>query len=401
MTNVLSRLRPRLVAPALALALLGGSFLARAETAPAIAPDAQNVVVQMGKTLSSGAFSFQIHTICEYVDDNGQPLHIFHTIHALVRRPDRLLVTATGDDGTTKIVYDGKNLTVYREATNKYLSVAVSGSLEDVLRDASERLGLDFPLADLLANDPAQAFLHGVIAGNVVGTVTVDGVPCLHMIFLQPPGIELELWAEKNQQALPRRLIVTYRSLPGEPRFIAVMSDWSSQRETCGFRVCVSTAAGCDRDGGPEMKTVIGVTLLALMVSSQAFGWGAVEGRYGGAAYRGPGGATAVRTPSGAAAYRGPAGGAAYRPPGAYGGYHPPVAYYGGYHPPAYGGGAAFATGAAVGVAVGAAAARPYYPPPPPPVLCAAARGGGFTLLKPGVLMAPSHQFTGENAAGA
>jgi hypothetical protein len=25
---------------------------------------------------------------------------------------------------------------------------------------------------------------------------------------------------------VPRRLIVTYRSLPGEPRFIAVMSDW-------------------------------------------------------------------------------------------------------------------------------------------------------------------------------
>jgi hypothetical protein len=43
---------------------------------------------------------------------------------------------------------------------------------------------------------------------------------------VQPPGIELELWAEKTEQAVPRRLIVTYRSLPGEPRFIAVMSDW-------------------------------------------------------------------------------------------------------------------------------------------------------------------------------
>jgi hypothetical protein len=227
MGNVLSRLCPRLMAPALALALLGGSTLARAETAPAIAPEALNEVAQMGKTLSARAFAFQLQTIREYVDDNGQPLHIFHTIHVLVRRPDRLAVTAAGDDGTTKIVYDGKNLAVYSQATNRYLSVAVSGSLEDVLRDASDRLGMDFPLADLLANDPAEAFLHGVIAGQVVGTVTVDGVPCLHMIFIQPPGIELELWAEKNEQAVPRRLIVTYRSLPGEPRFIAVMSDWN------------------------------------------------------------------------------------------------------------------------------------------------------------------------------
>jgi hypothetical protein len=60
----------------------------------------------------------------------------------------------------------------------------------------------------------------------MVNTVVVDRMSCLHMIFVQPQGIELELWAEKTEQAVPRRLIVTYRSLPGEPRFIAVMSDW-------------------------------------------------------------------------------------------------------------------------------------------------------------------------------
>ncbi len=89
-------------------------------------------------------------------------------------------------------------------------------------------------MADLLANDPAKAFLYGVIAGHVVNTVTIGGVPCLHMLFLQPPGIELELSAEKNEHAVPRRLIVSYRSLPGEPRFIAVMSDWKLGLEPAG-----------------------------------------------------------------------------------------------------------------------------------------------------------------------
>jgi hypothetical protein len=67
--------------------------------------------------------------------------------------------------------------------------------------------------------------------------------------------------------------------------------------------------------------TRVGLTMIvaSLLASPQAFGWGAVQGRYGGAAYRGPMGATAVRTPSGAAAYRGPAGATAYRPPGATG----------------------------------------------------------------------------------
>ena len=226
MMKVLFRMRPRFMISALAVALLGGSALAIADTMPALSPGAEAEVTMLGKSLSTGGFSFHLDTIREYIGDNGQPLHIFHSATVLVRRPDRLDVAAVGDDGKTDIVYNGRNLMVYSQATNKYLSVAESGTLEDVLRDASHRLGVDFPLADFLANDPAKAFLHGVIAGNVVGTVMIDGVPCLHMIFIQPPGIELELWAEKNKQAVPRRLIVTYRSLPGEPRFIAVMSDW-------------------------------------------------------------------------------------------------------------------------------------------------------------------------------
>jgi hypothetical protein len=214
------------VTSALAVALLGGSALATAAATSALSPRAATEVEVLGKSLSVGGFSFRLQTIREYVGDNGQPLHIFHEATVLVRRPDRLEVKATGDDGRTDIVYNGKNLIVYSQATNKYLSVAEAGTLEDVLHSASQRFGVDFPLADFLANDPAKAFLHDVIAGNVVGTVMIDGIPCLHMIFIQPPGIELELWAENNKKAVPRRLIVTYRSLPGEPRFIALMSNW-------------------------------------------------------------------------------------------------------------------------------------------------------------------------------
>lgn len=61
----------------------------------------------------------------------------------------------------------------------------------------------------------------------MVNTVTIDGAPYDHLFFSQPPGIELELWLSKAAQTLPRRLIVTYRALPGEPNFIAEFSDWN------------------------------------------------------------------------------------------------------------------------------------------------------------------------------
>jgi hypothetical protein len=199
--------------------------MARAEDKP-ISDAASNALQAMGKSLSTQGFSFRDHTIREYTDQDGQPLHIVHNGSILVRRPDHLLVDVVGDDGTNKLDYDGKTVTIYDHDANKYVSVPVTGPLENMLKETSERLGVDFPLADFLTPTPDKAFLTGVTFGTEVNTVTIDGEPCRHLFFMQPPGIELELWVEKNDRAFPRRLVVTYRSLPGEPRFIAEMSDW-------------------------------------------------------------------------------------------------------------------------------------------------------------------------------
>jgi hypothetical protein len=96
-----------------------------------------------------------------------------------------------------------------------------------MLKEAVGRLGVDFPLADFLGEAPDKAFLTGVRSGRVVNTVTIDGAPYDHLFFIQPPGIDLELWLAKNEQSLPRRLIVTYYALPGAPNFIAEFSDWN------------------------------------------------------------------------------------------------------------------------------------------------------------------------------
>jgi hypothetical protein len=195
--------------------------------APAISAAASAAVSRMGETLRAQQFSFQAQTIRVYADTGGEQLHIFHTIEVTVRRPNRLLVTRNGDDGASKLVYDGKTLFVYVADGSKYASIPVPDTIGGMMRVAMGRLGVDFPLADLLTDAPDKAFLSGVAAGRVVNTVTIDGVPCLHMFFSQPPGIELELWLENNDRSLPRRLIVTYRSLPGQPNFIATFADWN------------------------------------------------------------------------------------------------------------------------------------------------------------------------------
>jgi hypothetical protein len=200
---------------------------AAAPAQPAISPAALAALTRMGETLRSPQFSFQARTIRVYAGTGGEPLHIFHTLDVVVRRPNRLLVMRNGDDGVSKLVYDGKMLFVYVADGSKYARIPVPDTIGGMMRVAMGRLGVDFPLADFLTDAPDKAFLSGVAAGQIVNTVTIDGVPCLHMSFSQPPDIELELWVENNERSLPRRLIVTYRSLPGAPNFIATFANWN------------------------------------------------------------------------------------------------------------------------------------------------------------------------------
>ena len=154
-------------------------------------------------------------------------LHIFHTLKVLAHRPNHLLVDVSGDDGPTKLIYDGKTLVLFRPGDKHYASIPVPDTIRGMMEVALGRFGIDFPLADFLTDAPDQAFLAGVTSGTEVNTVTIDGVPCRHLFFMQPPGIELELWLEKSEQVLPRRLIVTYRSMQGQPSFVAEFSDWN------------------------------------------------------------------------------------------------------------------------------------------------------------------------------
>jgi hypothetical protein len=228
---------------------------------PAISEAARTALAHMGETLRAKEFAFAAHTIRVYVGKQGEQLHIFHALQVTVRRPNRLLVTRNGDDGASKLVYDGKTLFVYVADGNKYARIPVPDTISGMMREAIGRLGVDFPLADFLTGSPDKAFLSGVVSGTVVNTVTIDGVSCLHLFFTQPPDIELELWLENNEQALPRRLIVTYRSLPGQPNFAATFSNWdfsihptdaefAFQPPPGAVKITLPTPAGTKKKGG-------------------------------------------------------------------------------------------------------------------------------------------------------
>src|SRR5580704_1369912 len=164
--------------------------LAAGPAEPAISADASSALAQMGKTLRATAFSFQARTIRVYSDASNQSLHIEHTFKVTVRRPDRLLVDAVGDDGATKLMYDGKTLVVLLVDQKQYVSIPVPDTLQGMMQVAVGHFDVDFPLADFIIDAADKAFLPGVTSGQEVDTVTIDAVPRRHvrLEFIRPPG---------------------------------------------------------------------------------------------------------------------------------------------------------------------------------------------------------------------
>ena len=226
----------RLVKTSTALLLLGGlaglcpavvpPAQAQSPQQPAISEDASAALARMGKTLLAKQFSFHSLLFRVYAGPNGELLHVAHNTKTAVRRPDHLFADITGDDGSIKMIYDGKNLVVFNPELKQYASVPMTGTVQEMLDAAESRMGVDFPLSDLLADNPEKSALTGITFGGQVGTATIGGVRCRHFFFEQAPDIDVELWLEDNDRSLPRRVVMTYRSLPGRPNFIAELSDW-------------------------------------------------------------------------------------------------------------------------------------------------------------------------------
>jgi hypothetical protein len=201
----------------------------------------------MGRAVAAKELMFTARTVRVYLDETGQPLHIFHDMKAVFRRPNRLAIELVGDDGVHQLFYDGKSAALFAPEGNQYALLAVSGDISSAMNEVLGKLRMDFPLADFFTEAPDKALLDGAIGGWQAGTSTVDGVECRHLFFVKRGGVEVELWVENNEASLPHRVVVTYRLLPGQPSFIAELTSWDARVRPSDSEFAFKPPAGAKR----------------------------------------------------------------------------------------------------------------------------------------------------------
>ncbi len=87
-------------------------------------------------------------------------------------------------------------------------------------------LGFSPPLADFLYRDPYHAVANNIQIGLDLGATMVNGTRCESFAFVEK-DIDWQIWIDSGPQVTPCKLVITYKTLPSEPQFSAVFTDWN------------------------------------------------------------------------------------------------------------------------------------------------------------------------------
>lgn len=191
-----------------------------------IEPEADTLLKRMAALLESApSIVFTAETTVDEVLASGQKLQRGALVTALVRRPDRVLAVRDGDLGVRKFSYDGKTITVYDPELDLFATAEVPGTIDDALAHLREKYALILPLGDLIQSGLYEELHPRLTSGRYLGRHRVGRTPCHHLAFTAEAA-DFQIWIEDGEQPLPRKIVITYKNVPGAPQFTAVIGEW-------------------------------------------------------------------------------------------------------------------------------------------------------------------------------
>ena len=205
---------------------LAATAMAADSTPNSVDPEADRWLrAACDKLATAKAYTFKAEVWTDVVVEDHK-ITTTKTVEAQVRRPDRIHMETRSPRFSRGFWYDGKTFTLLDRPNNLYGSVAVSGTIDQVLDVANDQYGINFPLEDVLVNDPYPSASKALKSGVDLGKITILGTPCHHVAF-STERVDWQLWIQDGPNPLPRKLVITYKQEEGSPQYTAIFSDWN------------------------------------------------------------------------------------------------------------------------------------------------------------------------------
>ena len=171
-------------------------------------------------------FTVTARTLYDEVEESGIKLKNGVRQEIFVRRPDKLHIRARLEDGIEREVwFDGKTLSVLFQDGKAYTQIPISGTIDQMLDHLNANFDITIPMSDLLWSNIDKALREYLISAVYLGTKQVGRTLCDHVSF-ETPAADVQIWIEAGDRPVPRRLVINYVELPGQPEYVSSIRRW-------------------------------------------------------------------------------------------------------------------------------------------------------------------------------
>ena len=142
-------------------------------------------------------------------------------------RPDKLRIRRTGGYADVDLAYDGKTVSIYGNNAKAYVQADAPGTIDQLVDAMQAKTGGAMPGIDLLLSNSYDVITSDVIEGHHIGQGVVDGVECEHLAF-RWHDTDWEIWIQTGPQPIPRKYVITSKTLAGAPQYTLRIRDWKT-----------------------------------------------------------------------------------------------------------------------------------------------------------------------------
>lgn len=167
----------------------------------------------------------------EIITPQLEKIQFSNSGEVLLSRPDKLRAHRISGHADVAMFFDGKTVKIYGKNINGYAQFEAQESVDKLIHSLREGHGAALPGADILLSNSYDLLVVGVMEAKYIGPGIIDGRECEHLAF-RNFDTDWQLWVEAGEFPIPRKLVVTSKTINSAPQYTLRIKSWETGMET-------------------------------------------------------------------------------------------------------------------------------------------------------------------------
>jgi hypothetical protein len=209
--------------------------------------DAKSVLKAMTDYVSSQkTIELSFDSDIEVFTPQLEKIQFTNSGEAVLSRPDKLRAHRVSGHADVSLFFDGKTVSIMSKKDNGYVQFEASGTVDQLIEALRAGHGVALPGADLLLTNSYDTLIAGVQEAKHIGRGIIDGQECEHLAF-RNSDTDWQLWVEVGNKPIPRKLVITSKTLNSAPQYTLRVKTWKTGIEPAKDTFVLVPPAGAKR----------------------------------------------------------------------------------------------------------------------------------------------------------